>query len=86
MKKKIICSVIAVVLLTIMAISSAFALNARCIECNNDSLIYRYSVNNDSYHRYYCRGSGCDTAGTASHKIASYSNRECLLCGDVIGD
>ena len=86
MKKKIICSVIAVVLLAIMAISSAFALNARCLTHDNDSLIYRYCVNNDSYHRYYCRGSGCETEGEASHKIVSYSNRECLLCGDVIGD
>ena len=77
MKRKALFSLVAIVLLV------AIAGTAYAASCCPGATIYYYSINNNSRHRYVC--SICGEGNYAPHTI-NPSTRECLRCGDILGD
>ena len=78
MKKKIICSVIAVALLIVMAVSTAFA--ATCTNPNCGQLAV-YTQKTTTQHKWV--GVYCDHWGWAAHRFDS--SRTCIDCGYALG-
>jgi len=85
MKKRLVASLVVLLVLATLTVT-AFAATARvsgsCPRCGESSGTYT-NVNKNTHHITKC---GCGHSYDQSHTITNYSTRECVKCGDVIGD